>query len=301
MTKEKWLKERRKGIGGTDIGAILGINPYQTPLSVYLSKVEGKEIEENEYLRAGRLLEEPIAQMFQEETGYTIFKPKKAIYISEEEPIFRASIDRLYKTFDNVHNILDCKNTRLDIDEVVPYHFVQVQWYLGIYGGEAGTVAYLCGGYKLKYFEFSRDDNLISMLQDQAREFWNKYILTKTPPPATNQEDLKHLFPKALPNTFITADDSLLDKVKDLQRIKITIKDLEKQAGQLEFTIKEYLQDKEAIRYEDKEILTYKTQETKRFDSSSFTKANPLLAEDYYKVSTSRVLRLKVGENERVY
>ena len=35
---EGWLTYRKKGIGGTDIGAILGLSPWNSPLSIFLGK-----------------------------------------------------------------------------------------------------------------------------------------------------------------------------------------------------------------------------------------------------------------------
>lgn len=34
-----WLKERQKGIGGSDVAAILGLSPWRTPYDVYLDKI----------------------------------------------------------------------------------------------------------------------------------------------------------------------------------------------------------------------------------------------------------------------
>ena len=38
MSESEWLEKRRAGIGGSDSGAILGMNKYATPLSVYIAK-----------------------------------------------------------------------------------------------------------------------------------------------------------------------------------------------------------------------------------------------------------------------
>ena len=38
MTNEErtaWLNERRKGIGGSDVAAIIGLSPWTTPLDIY--------------------------------------------------------------------------------------------------------------------------------------------------------------------------------------------------------------------------------------------------------------------------
>ena len=32
MERDAWLQERTKGIGGSDVATVLGLNPYKTPL-----------------------------------------------------------------------------------------------------------------------------------------------------------------------------------------------------------------------------------------------------------------------------
>ena len=38
LSHEEWLEFRRKGIGGSDAGAICGLNPYRTAINVFLDK-----------------------------------------------------------------------------------------------------------------------------------------------------------------------------------------------------------------------------------------------------------------------
>ena len=38
MSRDEWLKERTKGIGGSDVATILGLNPYKTPLQLWEEK-----------------------------------------------------------------------------------------------------------------------------------------------------------------------------------------------------------------------------------------------------------------------
>lgn len=38
MDREKWLEERRKGIGGSDAAALVGMNSYSTPYMVWADK-----------------------------------------------------------------------------------------------------------------------------------------------------------------------------------------------------------------------------------------------------------------------
>ena len=38
MTREEWLTLRKQGIGGSDAGAVCGLNPYVSPMDVYMDK-----------------------------------------------------------------------------------------------------------------------------------------------------------------------------------------------------------------------------------------------------------------------
>jgi len=55
MDHSEWLKWRKKGIGGSDAAAIAGLNPWKSPIAVYLDKIgETEPIEDNERMRIGR-------------------------------------------------------------------------------------------------------------------------------------------------------------------------------------------------------------------------------------------------------
>ena len=47
MDEETWLEYRRKGIGGSDAAAVLGVSPYKTARDVYFEKLGRKpDVEE---------------------------------------------------------------------------------------------------------------------------------------------------------------------------------------------------------------------------------------------------------------
>lgn len=70
MSREDWLKERRKAIGGSDAAAIIGLNAYATPYTVWADKT-GRlpEKPDNEAMRQGRDLEQYVVDRFTELTG----------------------------------------------------------------------------------------------------------------------------------------------------------------------------------------------------------------------------------------
>ena len=71
MERMDWLKARQKGIGGSDVAAILKIpGAYRTPFDVWLEKTSAVEdTKETPAQKRGRLLEAAVASWYAEETG----------------------------------------------------------------------------------------------------------------------------------------------------------------------------------------------------------------------------------------
>ena len=65
VSHTEWLRIRKSGIGGSDAGAVCGMNPYSSVIKVYKDKVSD-EIEElnNEAVRIGNDLEDYVARRF---------------------------------------------------------------------------------------------------------------------------------------------------------------------------------------------------------------------------------------------
>ena len=108
MTKEDWLSMRRNGIGGSDAGAIAGMNPYCSAYSVYFDKIGVvPEKEVNEAMRIGTDLEEYVAKRFTEQTGKKV-RVCKYMLQSTENPFMIADVDRMLV---GENAILECKTT----------------------------------------------------------------------------------------------------------------------------------------------------------------------------------------------
>lgn len=59
--RDEWLAARRQGIGASEIAAVLGISPYDSPFSLFWKKAQGWQTEDNPHMEAGRRLEDAIA------------------------------------------------------------------------------------------------------------------------------------------------------------------------------------------------------------------------------------------------
>ena len=129
LEHSKWLRYRKQGIGGSDAGAICGLNPYRTAIHVYYDKTSD-EIEEtdNEAMRQGRELEEYVARRFMEATGKKV-RRTNFMYQHSKYPWMLADIDRLIV---GENAALECKTTspymadKWDDDKIpLSYHACQ--------------------------------------------------------------------------------------------------------------------------------------------------------------------------------
>ena len=67
MTREEWLEERKKGIGGSDAAAIIGKNPYKSNVKLWREKTgkeEPEDISDKPYVKYGTLAEEHLRELF---------------------------------------------------------------------------------------------------------------------------------------------------------------------------------------------------------------------------------------------
>ena len=61
LDKKEWLKYRKRGLGGSDAGAVCGLNPYRTAMQVWQDKrTDSTEDIDNEAMRQGREFEDYV-------------------------------------------------------------------------------------------------------------------------------------------------------------------------------------------------------------------------------------------------
>lgn len=185
MTRETWLEERRKRIGGSDAAGILGLNPYSSPLAVYMDK-KGliPEREDNLAMWLGREMEEVVAKRFEIETGKKV-RRKNAIVINPRYPFAHANVDRVI-VGENAG--LECKTTselnmrRYKNGEYPANYYVQCQHYNAICGFDRMYLKIIVGNREEKLFVIERDEDEIDSLMAQEQAFYENYLLANTMP-----------------------------------------------------------------------------------------------------------------------
>src|SRR5690606_35289427 len=108
MSREEWLKERKKGIGGSDASVIVGFNPWKSPFELYIEKTsdEVQEIE-NEATHWGNVLEDVVAEEFSRRTGKKV-RRRTQIFKHKEYDWMIVNIDR---DVVGERALLECKTT----------------------------------------------------------------------------------------------------------------------------------------------------------------------------------------------
>ena len=91
LPEEEWLSYRRRGIGGSDVAAILGISPFRTARDLYYDKLNIVSVNDNEEnwvaMAIGHLLEDLVGKIFQHKTGLNIYQVKKMFLSCQNEVV----------------------------------------------------------------------------------------------------------------------------------------------------------------------------------------------------------------------
>jgi len=309
ISNENWRMLRRKGIGGSDVAAILGQSRYKTALQVYEEKLGiAEDQEDNERMMAGRRLEPVIAKWWSETTGRKIRVDYKIRIHPKYSPLI-GNIDRLI-TSSPGHGpeVLECKNTNgysfkiWQDDGLPPEYYYQGMHYLSITGYECVCFAILVDGYKLYTIEVMRDDELIETMNEQLLDFWYNNVLAKKAPDPQNSEDIARKFRKVdnEKTLDIAGNTTIINTCHELLGVKQQLKPLEEKKKRLEEEIKMVMQDSAILMSGDEKLVTWKqASESTRFDDKALLEDYPELYKKYlYTVLGTRrfILSLKGGE-----
>lgn len=248
MSKQEWLRERKNYLGGTDLAAICGLNPYRTALDVYLNKTSDDITEETSpAMRWGNLLEDAVAKAYSEDTGYTIAIEPNTLYHPEYK-FLGANIDRWVG---NKEYVLECKTagfTRgkewgdLGTDQIPESYLVQVAYYAAICDVPKVDIAVLIGGQDFRIYTYTRNKPLEDKIMKIGINFWHNHIEKRIPPKCVNTRDTFNLFPQSN-NKEILAQNDIIAKLEELKIAKMSEEQIQKTIEKLKVEIQEFMKD----------------------------------------------------------
>lgn len=149
---DEWHNARR-GITGSDIGAIRGVSPFKSTYTLWAEKrgLISDRIEPSIPMRMGTLFEPAIRQLFAEQHP-TFEVLETGTWVSKTNPNYKANPDALIEDADGNLGVLEIKHTSQYWSELPPTYVAQVHWYLDVLGLDYAIVAAVTGG---RYTEFT--------------------------------------------------------------------------------------------------------------------------------------------------
>lgn len=305
MPYEEWLERRKKTIGGSDAAAVVGLNAFSSPYSLWAEKtgrVPG--FAGNLATEVGTYLEDFVAKKFAAETGKKVRKINKIIF----NPDFSFAHVNIDRDIVGEDACLECKTTsdlnmkKFRNGEYPSNYYVQCVHTMAVTGIKRMYLAVLIGNRDFRVFTIERDEEEIAALMRQEESFW-ECVKTDTPPavdgaPATS-DTLKTIYSGANGESIeLFGRDELFGRYEELTAQKSEIDaEIEKIKQQLMSDLRE-AESATCGAWS----VSWKRQTRKTFDVEAFKEQNPSVKmEPYYKFSASRVMRIsKKSEKSEV-
>lgn len=295
LDRNQWLAIRKQGIGSSDAAAAVGLNPYCSPLELWMVKT-GRDgnlpqvdpDDDSSPLYWGTLLEAVVASHYSKRTGNKV-RRINAVLRHPELPWMLANIDREVVGSEEV-SILECKTAgingaKLWRDGVPEYVQLQVQHQLAVTGKSAADVAVLICGQELRIHRIERDQGLIDSLIRLEAAFWQQ-VESDTPPPADGSESadlaLRCLYPQdAGTNLDFTQDRTLSATFADWIDVRATLAEQEKVEAKLKQALQQAMGEASRAMFETGGVSWKKSKDGTGIDLPKLLKDHPELAVQY--------------------
>jgi len=290
MEKALWLEERRKGIGGSDVAAIMGLSPWKTAYQVYREK--RKEVEDwggNSLTDWGKRMEPAIRQWYSDETGRDVRLPDKIMH-HPQHPFMLASLDG----FTDDGRVVEIKTARSGKDwgepgtnQIPDYYAVQVHHYMTITGFQVADIPVSIAGSSPSLYIVEADKEISEMIIEACAKFWER-VQSGNPPDPVTYADAVARFGKIKSDGSIIATTELIEAIAGLKQIRAQIKELEEheEAWKARIIIALGEQADTLIDSAGQTLVTYKLANGRKlFDSKSLEKEMPEVYQKYLKQS----------------
>lgn len=290
MDKALWLEERRKGIGGSDVAAIMGLSPWKTAYQVYREK--RKEVEDwkgNSLTDWGKRMEPAIRQWYSDQTGRDVRLPDKIMY-HPKHPFMLASLDG----FTDDGRVVEIKTARSgknwgepETNQIPDYYAVQVHHYMTITGFQVADIPVSIAGGSPSLYIVEADKEISEMIIEACAKFWERVQTGNPPDPVTYADAVARFGKIKTEGSLIASGNAILD-ILQIKNVRDDIKKLEEREEYLKGNLITYLGESgdTLVNESGETLLTYKlTNGRKMFDAKAFERDQPNLYQRYLKTS----------------
>lgn len=202
-SREKWLLNRTKGLGGSEISAVIGCNPYLDNVTLWELKTGRRapeDISDKPYVQYGTKAEEYLRALFSLDfPEYQVYYQDNNSWSNSKYPWAQASLDGWLIDGDGRKGILEIKTTEILQsmqkekwrDGVPQNYYCQVLFYMAVLEADFAVlkaqlkttfngVPYL----QTKHYSIERDEvqDDIDYLMQAGERFW-EYVKKDIRPP----------------------------------------------------------------------------------------------------------------------
>ena len=307
---DEWLKLRTTGIGGSDAGALMGLNKYTTPLSIYLAKKDLSSFGGNKATEWGNILEDPVRQKAKEELQIEI-ETVPGMFTSKAYDFMNANFDGLVfvdgeKEIAGTvvsglggHEIKTSRNgDGFSDDEVPDSYYAQVQHYMAVTGLTFFILSvFIIDRYEGRHYVIPRNDDFIADLIGAESDFWNNNVLADNPPAPTGNENEFDLIKNLPMPSTVELDSDCASLLEERELLDMKIKGLTSDLNRVKEELLMRIFDAAGGDENNKKVvatcgnwkMSLTTQTSHRVDTTAMKKAG--IFDEYSKESVSKVLR----------
>lgn len=202
-SREEWLANRMKGIGGSEISAVIGCNPYMDNVTLWKIKtgqIEPEDISDKPFVKYGNDAEYHLRELFKLDfPEYSVEYIENNSFFNDKYPFARASLDGWLTDENGRKGILEIKTTEIlqsmqkeKWNKQIPQnYYCQVLFYMAVLEADFCVlkaqlktvfdgVPYL----QTKHYPIERSDVEadIQYLMQEGERFWQYVQSGKQPP-----------------------------------------------------------------------------------------------------------------------
>ncbi len=303
QTRDEWLKLRREGIGGSDVAAVVGLSPWNTPFGVWADKTGAlDESDESEPMLWGRLLEDDVLDEWGRRSGLDTIH-RGGLFRHVAEPWMMCTVDGLAvprggTELADVEAVVEVKlDSSRGWPDGPPAHYVcQVQWQMAVLGVATAHVVVLHQGRRLDVHTVDADPEDQTALIDAARAFWRDHVEAGVAPPVSADDN------RLLADVWadVDADEVAVDGelVAELADVRARLDELSRRRDWLEAQIKDALREAQVGTVDGVRAVSWKQQTRRIVDTRRLKAERPDVADEYVVERSTRVFRLHWKKEE---
>lgn len=294
-SEESWHFHRRLGIGASEVAAVLGLNPYKTPIEVWEEKTGRRapaDLSDNLKVRVGIKTEAVVAELYAEDHNVKLRRHKGQAM--KGAPWVRCSPDRLVigqrKGVEIKTGTLTPQWGDSGSDEVPVAYLLQVQQCMSVYGYTEWDLAaelFGPGGVDLRYYPLMYSYDVSAPMIEQVTRWWFDHVIEDRRPDPTSAAEVAYAYPRDNGESIL-GDDEVFQQVVRARDLNAQIKTLDAELSDVKTEVQRFMGEASVLvdQYGAPICTWKKAKDSERFDSAAFKKMHPALAAEFTKTTT---------------